>query len=376
MTEFIKQHNPLPEKRYDLVHPDTLGVLTSTREVVLRASAVHIEHAQIELLAHQLTQQQTTGEQLFAIPAWPARYHFFDGSERTVNWMLLLDALNFCFWGEKDQPRWQIAYQGEVLNGYWAEAASLRRAVEEQRPVWDARYLSNIDHQELAAIFRGLAADTPGIPLLEERLYAAREVGEVLLTRFEGQFSHLVEKTQQSGVQLVIALAEHFPSFRDVATYQNQEVRFLKRAQICVADLYSSFGGQSWGAFTDLEQLTIFADYKLPQVLRHFGVLVYAPELARMVDTQEQLAPGSAQEVEIRAATIWASELLRREVARRVEQTITAADIDQLLWHLGQNAAEMQPYHRVRTIYYSRLSACGASQRFCGVVRWVGCARR
>lgn len=343
------------EHLYDLERPDALGVLTSTREVVLRARAVSIEPARIDELARRLVGSPQEGSETVAglsMPEWPERYHFFDGSERTVNWMLLLDTLNFCFWGEKGQARWQIAYQGEILNGYWAEAAALRRAVEEGKPLWDAVYLSTIDHRELATIFRGLSADEPGIPLFEERLRSAREVGQVLLERFEGEFSHLVEQVRQSGVELALALAEHFTSFRDVATYDHQEVRFLKRAQICVADLHGAFGGESWGAFTDLDQLTIFADYKLPQVLRHYGILVYTPELAARVDNQEQLTPGSAEEVEIRAATIWASELLRRAVARLSEQPITAAQIDMLLWHLGQDATHMRPYHRVHTIFY------------------------
>lgn len=353
MSQFTQpQHTP-PEKRYDLIQPDALGVLTSTREVVLRAQSVQIDHTRIAQLAQQLTTgQSTTDTPFLAVPAWPAHYHFFDGSERTVNWLLLLDALNFCFWGEKDQPRWQIAYQDEVLNGYWAEAASLRRAVEEDKPLWDARYLSNIDSQELATIFRGLSNDTPSIPLFEERLLAAREVGQVLQARFAGQFSQLVEQAGQSSIRLAQLLAEHFTSFRDVASYQNQEVRFLKRAQICVADLHGAFGGQSWGTFTDLEYLTIFADYKLPQVLHHYGVLIYVPALADKIAHQALLIAGSAEEVEIRAATIWASEFLRREIALRVEHTVTAMEIDQLLWHLGQDAAHMQPYHRVRTIYY------------------------
>ncbi|MGH2480607.1 MAG: queuosine salvage family protein, partial [Ktedonobacteraceae bacterium] len=70
------------------------------------------------------------------------------------------------------------------------------------------------------------------------------------------------------------------------------------------------------------------------------------------VDQQELLAQGSMEEIEIRAATIWASELLRRELANRIGRPITAMEIDQLLWHLGQDASHMQPYHRVRTLYY------------------------
>lgn len=348
----LKQQHSLYEQLTLIEQPDKLGVLSSTREVMLRARSVRIEPEPIQRLARQLAAPRRTEAGAEPDLSWPARYHFFDGTERTVNWMLLLDALNFCFWGERGQPRWQIAYQGEMLNGYWAEAAALRRAVEEGRPLWDAGYLSNISHQELAAIFRGHSPDGPGIPLFEERLRAAREVGQVLLERFDGQFSHLVEQAGQSAVELALALAEHFTSFRDVATYENQEVRFLKRAQICVADLAGAFNGQSWGAFTDLDQLTIFADYKLPQVLRHYGVLVYAPELASAVDRQELLTSGSAEEIEIRAATIWASELLRREMARLTERPLTAAEVDQVLWHLGQDATEMRPYHRVRTIFY------------------------
>ena len=355
MSDLRQPPSSLSAHLYTLEQPDTFGVLTSTRAVMLQAQSVWLKHTAIQQLAQQLLSSQNAladNEPALSLSAWPARYHFFDGTQRTVNWMLLLDALNFCFWGEKGQERWQIAYQGEILNGYWAEAAALRRAVEEGKPLWDARYLSNIDHQELASIFRGLSADTPGIPLFEERLRIAREVGQVLLERFEGQFFHLVERVRQSGVELALALTEHFSSFRDVATYASQEVRFLKRAQICVADLAGAFGGQSWGTFTDLDKLTIFADYKLPQVLRHYGALIYTPELAEKVDHQEQLAPGLTEEVEIRAATIWACELLRREVARLSEQKLTAAAIDQWLWHLGQDAEQMLPYHRVRTIYY------------------------
>lgn len=355
MSDLRQPPSAFPEHLFALEHPDKSGVLTSTSAVVLQASSVSLKLSAIQQLAEQLISSQhapADAQPASSLSDWPARYHFFDGTQRTVNWMLLLDALNFCFWGEKGQERWQIAYQGEILNGYWAEAAALRRAVEEGKPLWDARYLSNIDRQELSFIFRGLSSETPDIPLFEERLRIAREVGRVLLERFEGQFSHLVEQTRQSGVELALALAEHFSSFRDVATYAGQEVRFLKRAQICVADLYSAFNGQSWGAFTDLDQLTIFADYKLPQVLRHYGALIYTPELAEKVDHQEQLVPGGAEEVEIRAATIWVCELLRRAAIRLGAQTLTAAGIDQWLWHLGQDAEHMLPYHRVRTIYY------------------------
>ena len=370
------------------LYADELGVLSSTRPVVELGELVWINAESIHALQEQLltfirrAQQSQMSQQIERVPAgsadeqagainrvptagpgWDTRYHFFDGTERTVNWLLLLDALNFCFWAEKDQPRWSVEYRGERLNGYWAEAAALTRAMEEGYALWDAHYLSEISSADMAAIFRG-APSTKGadtidpvsmpvqIPLFEQRLANAREVGRVLLERFDGQFAHIIEEARGSAVRLALLLAEHFPSFRDVASFRGQEVRFFKRAQICVADLYGAFGGKRWGAFTDMDQLTIFADYKLPQLLRHAGVLEYHPTLAERIDRLELLEPGSEEEVQIRAATVWACELLRQAMNAAGYEPVTAADIDQQLWLLSQSIVDMRPYHRVRTMYY------------------------
>ena len=172
-----------------------------------------------------------------------------------------------------------------------------------------------------------------------------------MLEKYDGQFIHAIEQADSNAVELTLLLARDFSSFNDVVLYRNRLVRFYKRAQICVADLYGAFGGKSWGAFTDMDQLTIFADYKLPQVLRHYGVLEYHPSLAQRIDAQELLEAGSEEEVELRAATVWACELLRQELARH-DHPITPAEIDMRLWLLGQSAIGMRPYHRTRTMFY------------------------
>ncbi|HLI90511.1 MAG TPA: queuosine salvage family protein [Ktedonobacteraceae bacterium] len=322
---------------------DPLGVLGSTRWVVEQGERVWINIDRVKLLSEQWAEEDSAPQ----TPQWYDRYHFFDGTQRSVNWLLLLDALNFCFWAEKGQPRWTIDYHGEKLNGYWAEAAALTRAVEEGLPLWDAEYLSTISEETMAHIFRG----EQSIPLFEQRVANAREAGRVLLDHFDGQFSQAIEQAGGSAVALVLLLAERFPSFHDVACYRQREVRFLKRAQICVADLHGAFKGKSWGAFTGLEHLTAFADYKLPQVLRQYGVIEYQASLAAHVDAQELIAPGSEEEIEIRAATVWACEMLRRALLKQ-GRSMTAPEIDQRLWFISQNLNEARPYHRTRTIYY------------------------
>ncbi|HEY4035856.1 MAG TPA: queuosine salvage family protein [Ktedonobacteraceae bacterium] len=346
MIDFSSRGGNEEEELYTLPDQDPLGILSSTQAVVQQNEHVWINPEYVEQLSEQWLQEEAGHTDTYP-PPWDDRHHFHDGTERTVNWLLVLDALNFCFWPEKGQPRWSIDYHGETLNGYWAEAAALKRAVEEGIPLWDAKYLSTIDSETVAHVFRGSGI----IPLLEQRVSHAHEVGHVLLERYDGQFVHAIEQAECSAIKLVELLVRDFPSFRDVATYHTHTVKFLKRAQICVADLYSAFGGQQWGTFTDLEHLTIFADYKLPQVLRHYHVLEYDSTLAQRVDNQELLPAESEEEVEIRAATIWACELLRRKMQQH-GYAMTATEIDLRLWLMGQETTEMRPYHRTHTIYY------------------------
>jgi hypothetical protein len=349
MAEVLRRYESEEEDIFLLYVTDQSGILSSTRTVLEEGEHVWIDQERLNQLALQWVQQEENGAGLYT-PVWYDQYHFHDGTERTVNWLLLLDALNFCFWAEKGQPRWQIEYKGELLNGYWAEAAALTRAVEEGMPLWDAAYLCKLSSDDVAHIFRGVSASPP-IPLLEQRLQNAHEVGQVLIERYDGQFSHAIEQVEGDAVKLALLLAAHFSSFNDVALHRKHEVRFLKRAQICVADLYGAFGGKDWGALRNLDQLTAFADYKLPQVLRHLGVLEYERTLAGRIDNQELIPQGSEEEIEIRAATVWACELLRRAMAEH-NRTVTAAEIDQRLWLLGQGSTHMRPYHRTRTIFY------------------------
>ena len=274
---------------------DPLGVLTATASVVRAAQHIRIALPALATLAAR-----------WAAAPWPEEagldaLHFTDGTERTANWVLLLDALNFCFWGEPGQSRWRITWRDQTHDGYAALAAALTRALEDGHSLWDAAYLADLTADDLRDILRP-APDSADIPLFDARLANAREVGRVLLARYDGQFTNAIERANGGAVALALLLARDFPSFADIATWRGQPVPFLKRAQICVADLHAAFHGQRWGAFTDLADLTAFADYKLPQLLRTHGILIYDPELAATVDSYTLIPSGSENEIEIRAA--------------------------------------------------------------------------
>lgn len=318
---------------------DPLGVLATTRLVVEQAKLVQLDHDVVEQVASDLVDREAVA------PDWHGTLHWHGERERMANYLLVLDALNFCFWGE---PRWRVRYQGQTLDGYWALAASLTRALDEGLRLDDPRVLARLSREELAEVFAGDGE----IPLLDARLHNLHEVGSVLLERFDGRFARAIEEVGGSAMHLVELVAESFPSFRDVSDYQGREVRFYKRAQILISDLYGAFGGQELGHFDDLADLTAFADYKVPQVLRRLGILRYAPGLTARLAAFDEIPAGSPIEIEIRAATIWGVEELRRALARR-GRWLAAFEIDWLLWDAGQRLPSgTLPYHRTRTIAY------------------------
>lgn len=320
-----------------------LSVLPSCQAVVEQSQFVHIHTAAISKLL-----DKGSVPEISPIAQGPAQYHFFDGTAATAEWIFVLDTVNYCFWPDVGAPRWTIYYGNESLSGYWALAASLKRAMEEGIPIHQSRTLATLDPQTLAYIFRGRGR----IPLFEERLASLRQAGQVLLHRFQGSFIHVLNEADGSAVELVKLTANEFPSFNDTAIYRGKKVYFFKRAQLLIHDLWCTHSGNSWGRFNDLDQLTAFADYKLPQVLRHLGIIHYTPELADRIQSLVHIPPGSPEEVEIRAATIWAVEFLRQELTKR-GQKISSAQLDNWLWYLGQDDTyRALPFHRTRTIFY------------------------
>jgi len=319
--------------------PDPLDVLKTTAYVVAHARFVNINHNAIGRAADGFAEKRAEP------PAWNYEYHFFDGTEHTVYYLFLLDALNFCFWGK---PKWGILYKGKRLDGYWALAAALKRAAEEEPHILGPRLLSRLTRQELAKILRGRGT----IPLFEKRWRNVRELGTILRDQWGSSAATFVANAHCDAPRLAQMIAENFASFNDIAIYRGRKVRFFKRAQILVCDLWGAFGGKQWGVFDNIETLTAFADYKLPQILRALGILEYSPSLARKVDAQIELTASSAAEVEIRAATLWAVEFLRDALAQRGRK-LWSIQVDWILWEASQARFEgMKPYHRVRTIYY------------------------
>lgn len=195
------------------------------------------------------------------------------------------------------------------------------------------------------------------LPNLAERCRLWNEVGAGLLEFYNDKASNLIHACHGSAPRLVLLLVQSFPGFRDESLLSKSGMwcAFYKRAQICVAD---------WNAALDLKlegmnQLTTFADYRVPQLLRHLNILEYSPELSDAVDNRVELT--REEEIYVRAATVVAVDRLVQAFNDKANtndhdhEDMTAVKMDWHLWQVGERLnqdGKMKPHHRVKTIFY------------------------
>jgi hypothetical protein len=305
--------------------------------VVERARFVRIDADALEALAQELSGGPPA-------PQINPAHHYVGAPDDTVSYILSLDAINF---GSGYFP---FLTKRPGLSGYFTVATSLKELWEESGAL-DASQLESLRAEDCARIIDQDMVVPEVAELMGLFAQALNDLGRFLSERFGGDPTGPVEAAQKSAGRLAELLSE-MPFYRDVSRYDDFDVPFFKRAQLTSADLAAIFHGKGYGAFDDLERLTIFADNLVPHVLRRLGVLVYDPGLAGRIDAEQPLEAGSPEEVEIRAGAVHAVERcvgLLREGGTRA----TAQQLDYLLWTRGQEP-EMKafPRHRACTTFY------------------------
>lgn len=229
------------------------------------------------------------------------------GDTALVQYLLVMDALNFCFW-----PQPGLEY--EHL------ARGLKKTVQKDPTALEASRLESMDGP---AVQRLLGRSQP-LPLQEERAALLREIGCGLQRSWGGLAFNMVTAAQGSAETLVAYVLDSFPGFRDYSLYRGREVWLLKRAQIFVGDVWGTFGGQGCGSFHDIGCLTAFADYRIPVLLRQKGILQYSGDLAHAVDKHVPITAGSEEEIELRACTVVAVEEIRKALQQGLGNCLPA----------------------------------------------------
>jgi hypothetical protein len=301
--------SPLPSSRAEL--------LRRSQATLRRAPQVRLDRPELEALSSRVTR---------ALPSWewnlpPELRGKGDPSEAAYVFFVQA-ALNYCYW---------TLHDGRVEP--WRDGA--RTMVQRTLDLYAGGAFPGL-HLPARDVPRALAPQVADMPLAPSRLQALADV-----SRPEDLRRILASARTASGLRLDVALAARlaacFPSFQDP---------FLKRAQLFLGMLAGYLESQQVPVQLDL---TAYADYAVPQALRHLGVLEYAPALAAAVDGQRLIPAGSADELAIRSATLAACAELAS-----LGGTSDAA-VDAWLWTLSQTpsfAASAKPFHLTRTTAY------------------------
>lgn len=267
-----------------------------------------------------------------------------DDIELRVALVLSLDTINF-------GSGWHtVISKRPGLSGSTSMATSFRQWAA-SGPAFDAERLRRLRAEDAHEIFDQPHGDPEVARLMQMQARALADLGDLVIERYDGTFTALVEDACRSASGLVEILRT-MPSFDDVATWNGIDVPILKRAQLAAADLHRNFDGTGPGRFDDLDRLTAFADNLVPHVLHIDGVLHVDPDLRARIDTGVLLEPGSCEEVEIRAVGLHAVELLRAELRSRGFD-VPSWELDGVLWQRGAGSTyKAVPRHRARSPFY------------------------
>lgn len=268
-----------------------------------RARSVRIAGGEIEAYASTLAPGGKSAE-----PSTPA------DPEAAAAFAICMNAINF------GSGWWPTIRKRPSHSGYATMAAGVEERFAGAGP-WSTEELVAMCAETIGAV----VGQDPEHPLMPQFAAALRDVGERLRAEHGGRYLGVVESADSiPGLAGVFA---GWDSFADVSEYDGRTIPFFKRAQLATADLHRAGVADLPG----VEQLTAFADNLVPHVLRVDGVLELDPALTARIEAEELLIHGAAEEVELRACTVQAIELLA------ASSNLTPAEIDSALWNRGRD---------------------------------------
>ncbi len=254
--------------------------------------------------------------------------------EEIVHFLIIFGSIDYSFWGE---PKWTIETKEGPIDGAFAQIYALIN-LRNQKGHLD---FEKITYEEFQKAYQG----NTEIPLLKERYQTVKEISQIINKKMNRNFyEHIKDAT--TDIELFQIITTYFPSFEDKRTYNNKTIYFYKLAQLVTSDILQ-IREQKEHIKTDYSNIVGCADYKIPQVLRELGILIYDEELAHLVDQKQELKENSICETEIRACMITAINRIKQKTNR------AAIEINDLVWSFGQHKTkDWKPYHRTRTTSY------------------------
>lgn len=241
---------------------------------------------------------------------------------------IAMNSINYMFWDKVDDEF--IRYQRHGVVGALAMTQAFQDAWDEPTSaISQARFTKTpLTLADIESIFGDIPNPQSRVDVLNE----------VLLSDRLDQLSEEMQYMQQSNhgvfnTSIAARIADAFP-----LAYGDE---VLKKAQLAVSGIWRDARARG---FTGDCELTAFADYQIPNVLRALGVLDYSDELAQKIEQGQLIDENSVEERAIRAASILAIEQIAQQ------QNVSVADVDYWVWL--KRKEPQTPFHLTKTLTY------------------------
>jgi len=318
-------------------------VLSSVVNVIDNAQHLSVSEQHIEMVADWLAYEE------FGLPKNNKTNKDPDNFIRTT---MLINTLNFAFTDFDTSIKYEIERNGQRLSDSEAMFAQVHEAIDSGINLLNGEVLEKITIEKLAKIFEGNIE----MPMLKERVEILNEVGTKLVDNYEGDWLNFINqgprRLYSDGEGLIERLVLEFPRFNDSSIYLEKEVNFYKLAQLAFWGIHGELAHVGHFKVEDMESMTAFADYIVPVALIVMKITQYSNELEEKIMSGKMIERDSAEEIEIRAASIYATAKLTESVNRRREdvEKIIIPQLDYRLWK--HYHATHFPHHLTYTTMY------------------------
>ena len=289
-----------------------------SESLLLNAKYVKIDYDRADKVAGILKSSD------LELPMWnfPPVYPQSDDFEEMCLFYMILNSINYCYFDDDGKK----FHDGE-LGGSTLVSTRLTEHWEE---IKHSGFLAQVDENYLLSeLFQ---AECP-ISMVKDRVHALREVGRFINKNPDFTFRKLFKKYKLNAYYISQAIPTLLPTWEDA---------FFKRAQLFVGMVHGRFQHNMPPPFTQgLEDLTVFADYKVPETLIRMGVLRPSASLMTRIHRREKIYSGSRKELELRAGSIMGADAIMDAVNKYKETPINSLHTDFLLWGAGRRVKNL-----------------------------------
>lgn len=239
-----------------------------------------------------------------------------------ANFIFMLRVLDFQLW--RFQKNWRYNSNQEFYG--------LVKRMKKLFLIQDLRKLKFFDFKKIISPYEDKA-------LAQKRFKLFKKSLNWLHKFYQSNFDNYFEENKKP-YQFCLNLTSLI-KFQDY----NDNIYFMKPNQLLYLELIIAKNLLKYYK-NNLEELTIFADYKIPQILLNFKIIKLPQKYLNIINNQKAIRSNSLLEKELR----WASVIIGEQLNRILN--IPSYIIDNILWQLSHKIKLKIPHIRVKTIFY------------------------